>query len=358
MSTLLGKPPYGERDDEAFLAAMVEVTRHHLRGCAFYERIWGAKGTGGPSGGWRFATRAEDLPFLHVGLFKRLSLKTDAPGLEHGRTLESSSTTGRSSQVLLDAQSSAWQAESTRAIFGDAFGVSPASPAGPLLVIDDPRALRRRGVTARAAAALSLGPLATDLFFVGDETGSRVVWSKVDEALAVPHSEVVVYAPTWALWTAWATAEIAPTTRALLAGRRVRFVHSGGWKKLEAVGVARVRLDAALLGTAGPGSCVVDFYGLVEHVGVVYPLCAEGYRHVPVWADVLVRDPLTLGSLATEPGMLELMHPFALGAPYHAVLTEDMGRLVPGPCRCGRRGKRFELLGRMARAELRGCANV
>jgi hypothetical protein len=350
MSTMLGKPPYGARDEAAFLAAMVDVTRHHLRGCPVYGLVWN---------GWDGAERVEDLPFVHVGLFKRLTLKTDAPGVEYGRILESSSTTDRSSQVLLDRQSSAWQAESTRAILADALGAAP-DLARSLLVIDDPRALRRRGVTARTAAALSLQPLASDLFFVGDETGSHVAWSKVDDALASAPSDVLVYAPTWALWTAWATRarEIEPTTRALLASRRVFFVHSGGWKKLEALGVERERFDAALLSTAGPGSRVVDFYGLVEHVGVIYPLCERGFRHVPVWADVLVRDPFTLASLAEGPGMLALMHPFALGAPYHSVLTEDMGRLVPGVCGCGRAGKRFELLGRMPHAELRGCANV
>ncbi len=345
MSALLARPPYGERDHAAFIAEMVNVTRHHLRGCASYSRIWRE---------WSGAQLAEDLPFIHVGLFKRLALRTEAAGVEHGRTLESSSTTGRSSQVQLDRQSSAWQASSSRAILANALGTDRASS---LLVIDTPRALQRRTVTARTAAALSLRPLAEDLFFVGDETGSGVEWSKVDEALARSRADVLVYAPTWALWTAWATAPIADATRALLAQRRVFFVHSGGWKKLEALGVERARFDEALVRAASPGSRVIDFYGLVEHVGVVYPLCAQGFRHVPVWADVLVRDPLTLASLTTLAGMLQLMHPFALGAPYHSVLTEDMGRIVPGACGCGRIGKRFELLGRMPRAELRGCAN-
>jgi hypothetical protein len=52
------------------------------------------------------------------------------------------------------------------------------------------------------------------------------------------------------------------------------------------------------------------------------------------------------------------MNLLAWGAPYHNVLTEDLGKLVPGECDCGRKGKRFEFVGRVPKAEMRGCANV
>ena len=149
-----------------------------------------------------------------------------------------------------------------------------------------------------------------------------------------------------------------PEIRAALKGKTIHFVHSGGWKKLEAEKVDRARLDGLLLETLCPASAVVDYYGLVEQVGIVYPLCSEGWRHVPVWADVLVRDPLTLEPLEERPGQLQLVNLLAHGAPYHSVLTEDMGRMVPGDCACGRGNRRFELIGRVPKAEVRGCANV
>ena len=136
------------------------------------------------------------------------------------------------------------------------------------------------------------------------------------------------------------------------------FVHSGGWKRLEDEGVDAEQLTRALLARAGPGSQVVDCYGLVEQVGMLYPLCEAGFRHPPVWADVLVRDATDLRTLTGEPGLLQLVNVLARGAPCHNVLTEDLGRIEPGPCPCGRSGKRFVLLGRVPKAELRGCANV
>ena len=66
----------------------------------------------------------------------------------------------------------------------------------------------------------------------------------------------------------------------------------------------------------------------------------------------------SVAPLAGGAGQLQILNRRAGGAPYHSVLTEDLGLLQAGPCPCGRPGRRFELLGRLAKAEVRGCANV
>ena len=126
----------------------------------------------------------------------------------------------------------------------------------------------------------------------------------------------------------------------------VDFVHSGGWKKLEAIRVDRATLDQALLGACAPGSRVVDFYGLVEQNGILFPLCAAGFRHAPLWSEVIVRDPFSMLPLGDgQEGLLQLLNPLPRGAPSHSVLTEDVGRRVAGECLCGWKGRRFELIG-------------
>ena len=351
MTEWLDRTPYAARtaDEEArFLADMEALSRHHLTGCDAFRAMW-------PD--WSGAGRLADLPWVHVGVFKHLELRTQADGVEHQRTLESSSTTGKgASRIVLDAESSALQGRSSRAILGDHVGEARR----PLLVLDSVASLRRRGgVSARVAAAMSLQPFASDMHFVlGDaaDPGS-MRWDDVARAVE-GHDDLLVYGFTWILWLAWGAAEMPSDVARALEGKRVHFVHSGGWKKLEAASVTRAEFDAALLAGLDPGSAVIDYYGLVEQVGVVYPLCSEGLRHAPAWADVLVRDPFTLASLEEEPGSLQLLNLLARGAPYHNVLTEDVGRLVPGACPCGRGTTRFELIGRVPRAEVRGCANV
>lgn len=345
MSVLLEAAPYAERDEAALLSEAVALTQKHLRGCADYAAIWP---------GFKSAERLEDLPWLHVGLFKRITFRTEGADVKHLRVLLSSATSsGTSSQVALDEFSGQLQAKSSLAILQDFVGRTKR----PLVVIDDAAGLRQRGrVSARAAAALSLLPLATSTTFLLQ--GAAPQWSQVEE-VARGAPGLLVYGFTWALWQSWARAELPPALTALLREQAVHFVHSGGWKKLEAEAVSRETFDGALLRTAGPGSKVVDFYGLVEQNGVIFPLCEAGARHVPRWASVLVRDPWTMKSLpAGQSGLLQFINVLAHGAPYHSVVTEDVGELIAGPCPCGRSGPRFTLQGRVPKAELRGCANV
>ncbi len=348
MTVLLARPPYGPRDEVALLAELVELTRHHLSGCAQLRRIW-------PD--WEGADRLADLPWLHVGLFKHLDLRTPFPGARFERTLMSSSTTGaQPSRIVLDQASSQAQGESSAAILRDFLGERERA----LLVLDSARSLRARGeVSARIAAALSLRPLAREIhFLLADPADPATLrWDLLEDLLG-RFDGLLVYGFTWMLWLAWGNAKMPQGVRDRLRGRRIDFVHSGGWKRLDALRVDRERFDRALLDGLDPQSRVTDFYGLVEQVGIVYPLCPWGFRHVPVWAAVLVRDPLTLEPLEGQPGQIQLLNPLSRGVPCHNVLTEDLGIIHPGPCPCGRSGPRFELLGRLPKAEIRGCANA
>lgn len=349
MSSLLKRSVYGPREDGLLLEELNALTRHHLEGCPAYRRVW-------PH--WSTAPRFEDLPFLHVGIFKHLIWKTAGPGIQHQRLLLSSATTsGISSQIVLDTESSLLQAESAKAIFQHYLG----NAIRPLLILDSARSLQRRGeISARIAAAMSLKPLASDLYFLlkDSDNPESLQWDVVEKACR-QNDEVLIYGFTWMLWLAWARGEMPLPMRDLMRHKRIVFVHSGGWKKLENLEVNRKQLEEALLETAGPGSLVLDFYGLVEQTGLIYPLCAAERRHVPVWAQVLVRDPHSLQALPpAETGMLQLLNSLAWGAPYHSVLTEDLGMLLDPPCPCGLSGPSFQLQGRIPKAEIRGCANV
>ena len=348
MSVFDPEHPYAARDDAALLTELNELSRRHLAGCAPYKSVW-------PE--WHAAKDLAGLPFLHAGVFKYVRFRTEAPDIKHERTLKSSATTsGKSSMISLDRESSELQSASTLAILRDFVG----SGLRPLLVLDSSKSLLARGeVSARVAAALSLKPLATEIHFLLDDAAEAesMRW-EVLEGLLKAHDDLLVYGFTWILWLAWLKAKRPENIAKLLKGKRIAFVHSGGWKKLEALKVERQEFDQALLKDLDPRSKVVDYYGLVEQVGIIYPLCEAGYRHVPRWAEVIVRDPWTLQPLSDADGQLQLLNTLARGAPYHSVLTEDVGRVVAGDCSCGRKGRRFLLQGRVPKSEVRGCANV
>lgn len=347
MSELLAAAPFSRRDDALFLREMNALTSWHRSGCEPYRAVWPESAE---------ARTLAELPFLHVGVFKHRLWRTEGEGVQHLRRLKSSSTGGTASEIALDSRSGALQARSSAAILEALLGAERR----PLLILEDARSLQLRGeVGARVTAAMSLRPLSSEMhFLLGREAaGGDIDWESVLEICAT-HPKLLVYGFTWMLWTAWAEAGMPSEVRKALARTQVQFVHSGGWKKLEANKVSRDRFDSTLLGTVAAGSAVLEFYGLVEQVGIIYPRCLAGCYHVPRWAAVLARDPWTMNALEGEAGMLQLMNGLAFGAPYHSVLTEDMGVALDGLCACGREGQRFELLGRMPDAELRGCANV
>ena len=244
---LLDLAPFGARDDARLVAELERLSAAHLAGCPEFAAMW-------PD--WTPDGTVAGLPYVHTQVFKHLRLRTTGEGIEHGRDITSSATSGGApSAIALDAASSVLQARSTTAILRDFLGDAPR----PLVVLDAPRSLRSRALTARVAAALALRPLATDLHVVlGDaEDPASVRWDAVARAIE-DADELLVYGFTWMLWLAWGAAALPPEVAERLRSVRVDFVHSGGWKKLEALSVSRERVDAALLGTCAPGSRVLD----------------------------------------------------------------------------------------------------
>jgi hypothetical protein len=347
MSDLLNRKPYGPREDALLLADLNELVKFHLKGSPPYRSILGD---------YVEAKSIEDLPFLHVNLFKYMDFRTTDGKIKYKRTLLSSSTSGTSSKIALDEKSSTLQETSSKKILADFIGEGLR----PLLVIDSLQSVVQRGtVSARIAASMSLKPFSSDMYFLlkrADDPQS-MKWDLLVDLLG-KNGSLLVYGLSSVLWLAWGSQALPGAVRSALKGRRITFVHSGGWKKLEESKVDQGLFNAKLLEDLHPGSAVVDYYGLVEQVGVVYPLCPEGYRHPPVWADVVVRDSFSLEPIVEKAGQIQLLNPLAWGAPYHSVYTEDIAIIEPGPCPCGRSGKRFKILGRMDQAEVRGCANV
>lgn len=221
---LLVNLPYGQRDDGKFLRQINALTIHHLRGCPEYARIWPEAGS---------AARIEDVPFLHVELFKHMQFKTKAEGIRHERILKSSATTGsKSSMIMLDSYSSQLQSQSANAILSDFLG----SEKQPLLILDNVKSFVQKGeISARAAAAMSLRPLADEIIFLLRDPNDplSVDW---DEFLRVMlnSKSLIIYGLTWMLWSAWGDIRLPDAVQDGIKNKKIQFVHSGGWKKLEA----------------------------------------------------------------------------------------------------------------------------
>ena len=105
---------------------------------------------------------------------------------------------------------------------------------------------------------------------------------------------------------------------------------------------------------------VIDFYGMVEQVGVVFIDCQYGHKHVPNFADIIIRDIQTLEQVKIGgTGLIEVMSILGSSYPSQAILTEDIGEFIGvDDCPCGRCGKYFRFKSRVDKAEIRGCGDT
>ncbi len=293
IGTLLDTRPYamdpGQRNDSLLPLLKRELEYACERSSQFsnYVRHWPVS--------LAAADNIADLPYLPVSLFKANPPLSLVPASEVKRTLTSSSTSGQvPSRVVLDAATSRRMTKGVIAIIRDFVG----SARRPYLVIDTQENLGRQPeLGARGAAIQALGSFATEIVSCLRLDSRGELGLDLEKLLACAakwkEAEVLVYGFTYLIWTQL----VGPLKRAgiTLGLPNVHVLHSGGWKRLEQQAVTKdlfVRDVASVFGC--PADRVIDYYGMVENVGVVYPDCGRGYKHVPAFAEVIIRDPLTL----------------------------------------------------------------
>ena len=139
-----------------------------------------------------------------------------------------------------------------------------------------------------------------------------------------------------------------------------KIIHIGGWKKLESEKISKELFNKQLADCFGIEPVdVIDIYGFTEQMGLNYPDCPCGCKHESSYVKVLVRDVVTNEVLpAGQEGKLEFVTPVPHSYPGNLVLTDDLGMIIDGECPYGRPGKRFKILGRLKKAEVRGCGDI
>jgi hypothetical protein len=359
IESLLIQPPYSVDPQERNSALLALLKKELAYACGRNPRFrnyvehWPVD--------FREADRIADLPYLPVGVFKAsppLALVGDD---DVKRTLTSSATTGQvPSRVVLDATTARRMAKGVVTIIRDFIG--PARR--PYLVIDTSENLVAQvALAARGAAIQALSSFATETVCclrLGSDGDSSLDLEKLLACAARwKHADVLVYGFTYVIWTQFV--QSLQRQGITLDMPNVHVLHSGGWKRLIQQSVTR---DVFVGGVASVFGCsadhIIDYYGMVENVGVIYPDCDHGNKHVPAFAEVIVRDPLTLAPVeAGQRGLIQVCSVLPTSFPGFLLLTEDMAEIIAyDECPCGRRGTSFRFAGRVPKAEVRGCGNL
>ena len=363
IETLLSARPYGLPAAEKrslLLAALTQSYRHHFAACAAYRRFCERRGFHAES---VFNDYAE-LPYLPVQAFKENAALLRSVDMAQITTrLQSSATSGVPSSVDIDRVTAKRQVHALAAVIGEVLGPRRR----PFLVLDvDPRAAGPQGLGARSAAVRGFLNLAREARYCMDaDAGGRLTLREAEFAAALEHygrgdEPVVVFGFTFVLYVH----VVLPLLRAGRSFRlppRSHIVHIGGWKKLADEKVTRAQFNAAMEQVFGvPQSAVIDFYGFTEQMGVIYPDGPDGCKYAPAFAEVVVRDPVTLRPLPDgQEGLLEFLTPVPHSYPGIAVLTDDIGVITARNAVAGDwHGTQFKVLGRAKKAEVRGCGDI
>ncbi len=347
--------PYGltQKEKEKILdARLLELTRHHSARCPLYRQILQSSGTD-----LKRDYTCTELPFLPVRLFGQLDLKS-IPDQDVVKTMTSSGTTGAAvSKIYLDRKTAAAQQKALVKTVSDFTG----SGRMPMIIIDCPGVIKNRAMfSARGAGILGFSVFATKKMYALDDQ-MRLDVKGLEQFLEENAGRrILLFGFTFLVWQYFYKELVRLKEQGITFDLSDGIlIHGGGWKKLAAEAVAPDVFRSGFSDVCGLGA-VHNYYGMVEQTGGIYMECEYGHLHAGIFSDIIIRRPLDFGLCETgEEGIIQAVSTIPESYPGHSILTEDVG-VIEGmdDCPCGRKGKYFNVRGRLAHAQIRGCSDT
>lgn len=348
----------GDSSDELFMNALQEELIFHYENNQMYHQFCIRKGFN-PNN--KILSLA-DIPPVSVAVFKQLGFKlASVPQKDLTLTLQSSATSGIPSTVLIDKITARCQSKAMIKVVSHFIG----NKRKPFLVMDiDPRSTHRKLLGARFAAVTGYLKFASKVGYFLKANEKNVSYFDVDAIKnylkEISQNEpVVVFGFTYILFQ-----NVLPALKAvdlkLQLPKGSKIIHIGGWKKLESQKIGHEEFNNQLSECFGiKPTDVIDIYGFTEQMGLNYPDCKCGWKHTSSYSRVIVRDTITREILpAGKEGLLEFVTPIPHSYPGNVVLTDDIGIIDNDTCCNGLAGTRFRIVGRLKKAEVRGCGDI
>lgn len=338
--------PQVERES-LLLSGLNALSAHHYSHCAPYMRML--------NGAWQGPNAAKtiaDIPYLPVSLFKTQRLQS-IPDRSVRMVMTSSGTTGQAvSRIAVDSETSLIQQKALANSLMHVLGPKRL----PMLVIDTDAVFKDpANISARGAGVLGMMRYGHKHTFALNRDLEPEFESV--QAFLKQHGDApfFMFGFTFMVWMNF-------YERFCQAGLDLSngvLIHSGGWKKMVEKSVDNTRFRQGLKDAFGL-TRIHNFYGMVEQIGSVFMEGEDGLLYPPNFSDVIIRDPMTWEVCALgEPGVVQVLSLLPHSYPGHSILTEDLGVVRSVDTGCGRwMGKGLEIMGRVARAELRGCSDV
>lgn len=326
-----------------------ELTFKHRDHCQPYKRIIEALPISLTSTG-----NLKDVPILPARLFKSHKFRSVSLDSIVGILSSSGTTFQVPSYIFMDKETSILQAKGFRSVISSCIGEKKL----PMILIDNVSLVQNKfNLKARGVALYGMLTLSSDHLFLLDDS-LNIKWKELDAFLKKYCGErIVLFGFTFMIWEHLYLPFVEKKRHLDLENSII--IHTGGWKKLEESAVNNETYKLKLSEQFGVKR-IYNFYTMVEALGAVFLECEKKCLHAPDFADIIIRDLVSLEPLPKgRKGLIQVLSLLARSYPGHSVLTEDLGTVLgEDDCPCGRKGKYFQVHGRMPAAELRGCSDT
>ncbi len=346
------KDPYDGNTAGLFLASCRENFDYLISHCEDYGKI--AKGLGINSSS--DIRKVSDIPVIPTMLFKQHDLRSG----RHMFVLTSSGTSGGHKSTIRFEFSAALAALKMSLKIARHRGIISFKPVRYIIMGYKPS--RKVKVAASRTAYLTtfLAPALSRKFILKyTDEGLKPDFDSVVEALRkYEKSNIPVRFMGFPSYTFFLFRILEERDLLFKLPEGSKIMLGGGWKQFyqeEADKETFYKLAKKTLGIEEEN--IVEFFGAVEHP-ILYCDCSCHHFHVPVYSNVVIRDPDNLEPIENgKPGLVNLITPIARATPILSVMTDDLGILHDGSeCPCGIKTPYLEIIGRVASEDIKTCA--
>lgn len=346
INTLISNEPYSlpQKEKEIlFKSALITSIKFHYTKCPEFKLLCDSNNFDPDK-----YFSIEDVPYIPINLFKRLKLLS-VPESEIVKKVISSSTTGNiPSSIYLDNTTTKRQIKCLNSIMNSFLGNKRKT----FVIFDNEKTITLSGISlsSRGSAIRGMLPFAKKMHFILNND-LKLDYQKLQSILdELRGEEIYFFGFTWLIY------KILTENPSLKISNTSQLLHIGGWKKIKDIGVNKEEFNNLVKASLN-AIAVRDIYGMTEQLGTVYIDCENGYKHVPAYSEILMRDPKNLTS--TNEGLIQLLSPIPNSYPGISILSDDIGIIIgEDNCSCGRKGKYFLFKERAKKAEIKGCGDT
>lgn len=335
--------------EELLLDILIDLTKYHYRRCESYKKVIDKLGIDIDK-----IQSIQNIPFIPVRLFKEFELKS-VTNEEVFKLLTSSGTSGQAvSKIYLDKINIANQTKTLAHIISSFIGKKRL----PLLLLDTEMVKKDRSMfSARGAGIIGFTTFGRDVTYALDNE-MKIDIDKIEYFVAKYKNEtILMFGYTYMIWQ-YVVKELQKQNKHFCIKNGILF-HIGGWKKLKVEAVDVQTYNTNIRTVLGDVK-VYNYYGMAEQLGSVFVECEYANMHCSNYSDIIIRKPQDFSMIKNgNKGLIQIISVLPTSYPGHSLLTEDEGVILgEDDCPCGRKGKYFQILGRIKNAEIRGCSDT